>query len=53
MTRDEIKYLALQELGYNTEPDFNADDDHAVNAINKTNVTTIRRKQTYYYRWII
>lgn len=34
MTRDEIKYLALQELGYVKEPDFDADDDNAVNAIN-------------------
>lgn len=34
MTRDEIKYMALQELGYTKEPDFNADEDNAVNAIN-------------------
>lgn len=34
MTRDEIKYLALQELGYVKEPDFDADDDNGVNAIN-------------------
>lgn len=34
MTRDEIKYLALQELGYTKEPDFDADDDNAVNAVN-------------------
>lgn len=34
MTRDEIKYMALQELGYTKQPDFNADDDNAVNAIN-------------------
>lgn len=34
MTRDEIKYLALQELGYTKQPDFDADDDNGVNAIN-------------------
>lgn len=34
MTRDEIKYEALKELGYTEEPDFEADDDNAVNALN-------------------
>lgn len=34
MTRDEIKYMALAELGYTKEPDFEADDDNGVNAIN-------------------
>ena len=34
MTVDEIKYEALKELGYTEEPNFDADDDNAVNAIN-------------------
>lgn len=34
MNRDEIKYEALKELGYTEEPNFEADDDNAVNAIN-------------------
>lgn len=34
MNRDEIKYLALQELGYVEEPNFDDDNDNAVNAIN-------------------
>lgn len=29
-----IKYEALKELGYTEEPDFDADEDNAVNAIN-------------------
>lgn len=34
MHANDIKYLALCELGYTTEPDFNDDGDHAVNAVN-------------------
>lgn len=34
MNANEIKYEALKELGYTEEPDFNSDDDNAVNAIN-------------------
>lgn len=34
MTANDIKYLALQELGYNKEPDFNDDGDAGVNAVN-------------------
>lgn len=34
MNRNEIKYLALQELGYVEAPDFDSDEDNAVNAIN-------------------
>lgn len=34
MNRDEIKYLALQELGYVEFPNFDDDNDNAVNAIN-------------------
>lgn len=34
MNADEIKYEALRELGYVEEPDFNSDEDNAVNAIN-------------------
>lgn len=29
-----IKYEALRELGYTEEPDFNSDEDNAVNAMN-------------------
>ena len=34
MNVDEIKYEALKELGYTEEPNFAADNDNAVNAIN-------------------
>lgn len=34
MDVNEIKYEALKELGYTQEPNFSADDDNAVNAIN-------------------
>lgn len=34
MTADDIKYLALQELGFGKEPDFHDDGDNAVNAVN-------------------
>jgi hypothetical protein len=34
MDSNEIKYEALRELGYTEEPDFNSDEDKAVNAIN-------------------
>ena len=34
MNRNEIKYLALQELGYVEFPDFDSETDNAVNAIN-------------------
>lgn len=34
MTREEIKYAALAELGYTEEPNFDADDDNGVNHIN-------------------
>lgn len=34
MDADEIKYEALKELGYTEEPNFSADNDNAVNAIN-------------------
>ena len=34
MNANEIKYEALRELGYTEEPDFNSDEDNAVNAMN-------------------
>lgn len=34
MDANEIKYEALKELGYTEEPNFSADSDNAVNAIN-------------------
>lgn len=34
MDANEIKYAALNELGYTEEPDFDADEDNAVNAMN-------------------
>jgi len=34
MIADDIKYLALAELGYEKEPDFDDDGDNAVNAVN-------------------
>lgn len=34
MNRNEIKYLALQELGFVEFPDFDSEEDNAVNAIN-------------------
>ena len=34
MDANEIKYEALKELGYTEEPNFDADDDNAVNALN-------------------
>lgn len=34
MDANEIKYEALKELGYTHEPNFSADEDNAVNAIN-------------------
>lgn len=36
MEVNEIKYEALKELGYVEEPNFAADDDNAVNAINES-----------------
>jgi hypothetical protein len=34
MNADEIKFEALKELGYTEEPNFDADDDNGVNAMN-------------------
>lgn len=34
MNRDEIKFLALQELGFAEFPDFTSEEDNAVNIVN-------------------
>lgn len=35
MERDEIKYMALAELGYTEEPNFSSDEDNGVNILNR------------------